>query len=105
MAAQLQDYLFGIAVAVSMGTVICHPSTDIAAQCTACLPKSLNRKRGRLEGIWRFPITNSQSDDSVYKLADKRSSLEQLNLVEIKHEDFTTSNNITKDNYDNNVIE
>lgn len=93
-------------VVTPMGTVICHPSTDIAAQCSACLPKSFGSKRGtrwwrsfwlvfriisqafhlktknfrlkrisisftqnRRIGIWSFPLTTSQSDDSVYKLA------------------------------------
>ena len=31
---------------IFMGTVICHPSTDFAAQCSACLPKTFS-KRGK----------------------------------------------------------
>lgn len=27
-----------------MGTVICHPSTDFAAQCSACLPKTFSKR-------------------------------------------------------------
>lgn len=29
-----------------MGTVICHPATDIAAQCSTCLPSAFVKKRG-----------------------------------------------------------
>lgn len=116
-----------------MGTVICHPATDIAAQCSTCLPSAFVKKRGmswhttmsrkkqhewfsreiywrkkvfsllkscfllkiitsshqhekllyfffvrrllfnfiniRRLGVWTFQLNNSQSDDSVYKLA------------------------------------
>lgn len=93
-----------------MGTVICHPSTDIAAQCSACLPTFAKTRGTRANGnflisfsshiaevshwkdeiefwrdfdwisfhlithhltlgIWSYPLTSSQSDDSVYKLA------------------------------------
>ncbi|KAG5676148.1 hypothetical protein PVAND_005998 [Polypedilum vanderplanki] len=71
-----------------MGTVICHPSTEFAAQCSACLPKTFT-KRGK--NLWTFPIPTSQSNDSVYRLADKKGSQEQqqqeqVNLLQIEHE-------------------
>lgn len=38
-----------------MGTVICHPSTDIAAQCSACLPKTpFGKKRGKIPSLDYF---------------------------------------------------
>lgn len=34
---------------IFMGTVICHPSTDFAAQCSACLPKTFSKR-----GNWKI---------------------------------------------------
>ena len=50
--SRFQHFLFCIAV-LTMGTVICHPSTDIVAQCSACLPKTpFGKKRGKLQLIF-----------------------------------------------------
>ncbi|CAG9797671.1 unnamed protein product [Chironomus riparius] len=76
-----------------MGTVICHPSTDLAAQCSACLPNTFS-KRGKK--LWTFPITTSVSNDSVYRLADtlkgsQPEQQEQVNLLQIEHEGIFSS--------------
>lgn len=49
--------LLSVVAGAPMGTVICHPSTDIAAQCSACLPNSFGSKRGTRDG--NFPISFS----------------------------------------------
>lgn len=54
-----------------MGTVICHPATDIAAQCSTCLPSAFVKKRGM---SWHTTMSrkNNTNGSAVKSIDEKK---------------------------------